>query len=516
MFDASGVRAYRMSNPVFDLCYRRRTVKAIMVMFDSLNRHMLPPYGCDWVKAPNFQRLSEKTVTFDNCYIGSMPCMPARREIHTGRYNFLHRGWCPLEPFDDSMPQILGENGIHSHLSTDHYHYWEDGGATYHERYSTYDFHRGQEGDKWKGDLTDGPEQPEVLRVRKGARERDFVNRHHMQNESDQPQPQTFAAGMEFINRNHAEDDWFLQIETFDPHEPYFTHQKYKELYPHEYDGPQFDWPGYHRVLEEERGAIEHVRYENAALISMCDHYLGKVLDLMDEHDLWKDTMLIVNTDHGFLLGEHDWWAKCAMPWYQELANTPFFIWDPRNGKAGERRQALVQTIDIAPTLLDYFGVDIPADMQGVPLRQTLADDTPVREAALYGVFGAHVNVNDGRYVYMRAPASGDNMPLNEYTLMPTRMKKRFAPEEFDGMELAAPFSFTKGTRVLKIPSRQPANNRYHEFGTLLYDLESDPKQENPITDPKVEARMVDLLVQLMKDNDAPAEQYERLGLTEA
>ena len=77
-------------------------MKAIMVMYDSLNRHMLPNHGCDWTLAPNFARLAERAVTFDNHYVGSMPCMPARREMHTGRYNFLHRSWGPHEPFDDS------------------------------------------------------------------------------------------------------------------------------------------------------------------------------------------------------------------------------------------------------------------------------------------------------------------------------------------------------------------------------------------------------------------------------
>ncbi len=84
-------------------------MKAIMVMFDSLNRRFLPAYGCDWIHAPNFQRLAEASLTFDNSYVASMPCMPARRELHTGRYNFLHRDWGPLEPFDDSMPQLLKE-----------------------------------------------------------------------------------------------------------------------------------------------------------------------------------------------------------------------------------------------------------------------------------------------------------------------------------------------------------------------------------------------------------------------
>ena len=83
-------------------------------MFDSLNRAMLPPYGCEWVHAPNFQRLAERTVTFERSYIGSMPCMPARRDLHTGRYNFLHRSWGPLEPFDDSVPEIMQENGVYS------------------------------------------------------------------------------------------------------------------------------------------------------------------------------------------------------------------------------------------------------------------------------------------------------------------------------------------------------------------------------------------------------------------
>ena len=48
--------------------------------------------------------------------------------------------------------------------------------------------------------------------------------------------------------------------------------------------------------------------------MSMCDHYLGKVLDMMDRYDLWKDTMLIVNTDHGFMLGEKEWMGKNVQP----------------------------------------------------------------------------------------------------------------------------------------------------------------------------------------------------------
>ena len=50
-------------------------MKAIMIMYDSLNRHMLAPYGCEWTKTPNFERLAERCVTFDKCYVGSLPCI---------------------------------------------------------------------------------------------------------------------------------------------------------------------------------------------------------------------------------------------------------------------------------------------------------------------------------------------------------------------------------------------------------------------------------------------------------
>ncbi len=82
----------------------------------------------------------------------------------------------------------------------------------------------------------------------------------------------TFAMGLELMRTNACEDNWFLHIETFDPHEPYFTQQHYKDLYPHDYAGPHFDWPPYCEVQESPE-QVQHVRYENAALISMCDTY---------------------------------------------------------------------------------------------------------------------------------------------------------------------------------------------------------------------------------------------------
>lgn len=480
-------------------------MKAIVLMFDSLNRHMLPPYGDTVVEAPNFARLAQRAVTFDSFYAGSMPCMPARREMHTGRYNFLHRSWGPLEPFDDSMPDLLRQAGVHTHLASDHPHYWEDGGATYHTRYTTWEFFRGQEGDPWKGHVADtmGAFAPASMHLQ------DQVNRRYMSTEAEHSQTLTVDAGLHFIDTNADADKWMLQIELFDPHEPFFSHQHYKDLYPHDYDGPEFDWPGYQKVMEP-AAQVEHARMEYAALVTMCDRSLGRVLDAMDEHDLWDDTMLIVNTDHGFLLGEHGWWAKSVQPWFNELVHLPMFLWDPRSGGRDTRRGDLAQTIDIAPTLLRFFEQDVPEDMQGEDLAHPEA--FAAREGALFGIHGGHVNVTEGRYVYMRAAVSEANAPLEEYTLMPTHMRSRFRPAELTEWEPAEPMPFTKGIRTMRMPAATGWMNPWRH-GTLLFDLATDPEQLHPLIDDDLELRMIDLLVRLLHESDAPLSQFERLGL---
>ncbi|MEJ6607453.1 MAG: sulfatase [Candidatus Planktophila sp.] len=485
-------------------------MRAVMVMFDSLNRKMLSSYGCDWTKTSNFQRLAEKSVTFENCYAGSMPCMPARREMHTGRHNFLHRSWGPLEPFDDSVPQILRDHGVYTHLTTDHQHYWEDGGATYHNRYSTYEFARGQEGDAWKGVVGEVKIPSDRKEQRSATWRQDWINRSYMSDIKNHSQTLTFDAGLHFLETNFKEDKWFLQIETFDPHEPFFSYSEHKAHYPHEYTGEHYDWPDYKKI-DEDQATVDHVKNEYAALMTFCDNSLGRVLDFFDANDLWEDTMLIVCTDHGFLLGEHGWFGKTVQPWWDETIHTPLFVWDPRNKIKNERRDSLVQTIDIGPTLLEFFGVQRTKDMQGLPLAQVVEQKNKIREGALFGSFGGHVCVTDGRWVYMRAPHDESNQPLHEHTLMPTNMKSHFPIHQLKTLQLNEPFTFTKDVSLLKIDGAAKMNPYF--WGSLLYDLDTDPDQNSPLINNVEEIRLIKLMRNLMIDNDAPAEQYERMGI---
>lgn len=504
-------------------------MKVIMITYDSLNRHMLPNYGNSWVKAPNFERLGECAVTFTNSYCGSMPCMPARRELHTGRYNFLHRPWGPIESYDDSMPEMLERNGYFTHLVSDHSHYWEDGGATYHTRYTTWECNRGQEGDPWKAYICPPP-VPEHL----GSMwPQDWANRQFIQRTEDMPQAKTFRGGLEFLDLNHDQDNWFLHIETFDPHEPFYAMPEFQELYEQGYQGPLFDWPPYRAVSEEERPYVGHVRKMYAALVTMCDQSLGKVLDKMDEYNLWEDTLLIVNTDHGFFVGEHDYWGKGTEVYaMEEVAHTPLFIYDPVSRKSG-RNNALVQTIDIAPTILEYCGLTRTKDMQGISLLDTVRNGSSVHDSLIYGVFGAQIVCVDGRYKYILCP-NEENWPLYHYVLMPTHMRSLYAPEEFQGMSLSEPFSFTKGISLLKLPDHDNMGGnvnrklRYSDdyfskvhshkgwpqhMKTVLYDLQKDPHEMCPIEDETVIGRLRRQMTKLMLENDAPVEQYERMGL---
>ena len=132
-----------------------------------------------------------------------------------------------------------------------------------------------------------------------------------------------------------------------------------------------------------------------------------------------------------------------------------------------------------------------------------------MREAGLFGMHNAQVNVTDGRHVYMRAPVPGSETAF-EYTLMPTHMLHTFRVRELQDIQLAEPFSFTKGCRTMKIQSLWQ-----HPFPlkTELFDVIADPGQMRPLDDPEAEARMHRHLVRLLEASDAPPEQYARLGL---
>ena len=115
----------------------------------------------------------------------------------------------------------------------------------------------------------------------------------------------------------------------------------------------------------------------------------------------------------------------------------------------------------------------------------------------------------------MRPPKHG-NRPLYEYTLMPMHMAWLYSPEELRTMQRAEPFSFTKDCPLMRMDSNAPdILSDPNAGGEMLFDVQNDPHQQHPIDDPEVLIRLEKRMIQLMQENDAPKEQYERMNLTE-
>jgi arylsulfatase A-like enzyme len=497
-------------------------MRTIFVLFDSLNRSAMGVYGGQAVKTPNFDRFAARSVTFDRHYVGSLPCMPARRDMHAGRLNFTHRSWGPLEPFDNSFAQILKDKGIYTHLISDHLHYFEDGGHGFHTRFSSYDFIRGQEYDPWIAMVETPIERiKETFDGRhydpskRGKREQHAINRAEIVDETDFPGPRCFASAFDFLNRNRDADNWFLMLECFDPHEPFHAPERFKATYDTAYQGGILDWPHYERVAESP-DEIAEIRANYAALVAMCDEYFGKLIDYLDSHDMWKDACLVLSTDHGFLLAEHGWWGKCRMPYYEEVSHIPLMIHHPDHAdQAGARRSKLTQTMDLMPTFLDLYELPIPEEVRGYSVLPVLAEDAAVRDSAVFGVFSGPIGVTDGDWVLYHYPPDITREGLVEYTLAPAHMTAPFTAAELRTARLVPAFDFTKGVPLLGIDAlkdakRVPNNDGigFDDLGTRLYDLISDPRQERPVSNPSISARLYSQMICELRAHDTPHEVY--------
>lgn len=498
-------------------------MKTIVLLMDSLNRHFLPAYGNDWVHTPNIDRLAARSCVFDKHFVGSAPCMPARHDIFTGRLDFLERGWAPMQPFDCTLPYVLRKNGVFSHMTTDHYHYFHLGGENYHTDFGSWDFIRGQETDVWVSDLGPLAEREHYGQDASQYRR----NRTRFQKEADYPSPKTLRHAAEWIEAHHTDDNWFLMVDSFDPHEPFDFPDEDAALYPDEYKDKLYYWPEYADDSQATREAIAHARKRYASLITMSDRWLGKILDVLDKYHLWEDTMVIFTTDHGHMLGEHHWMAKNYMPAYNEIYHIPLMISLP-GMNSQTRCAALTQNIDLMPTILDFFGIgqaDCRHPLHGSSLLPLIRKEkSHIRDAVIYGMFGRQVNICDGRYTYFRAAVRPDNQPLSIYTAMPSTICHYWDFDHLTDVSKieAGPFLSYTDYPVFRISNTitrfgndsQNFEARYAVIGeNLLFDLENDPHQESLLCDPILEQQMCEKLVQEMQRHDSPQEQFIRLGL---
>lgn len=498
-------------------------MRTVLVLMDTLRRDVLGCYNPNTVvQTPNLDAFAQEATIFDQHWIGSAPCMPARRDIMCGRYNFLERSWGPIEPFDVTLPSCLRAHGTFCHITTDHCHYARIGGEGYLQAFNTWDLHRGQEGDPWVSRIDEPDNMPQTFYGR--VREQYQKNRLKWSHEEDMPSPQTFASAERWLEDNKNSDDFFLMVEAFDPHEPFDVPDKYMKLYGEtgDLDRDYFEIPQYKRVSETDvtPEAVAYLQHRYAALVTMTDHWFGRLIQRLKTLNLFEDTMVIVTTDHGYFLGERDYLGKNYMHLYNELAHLPLIIHYPKGAQAHERVSQITQAIDLMPTVLEAHGVDIPATVKGVSLMPLAHNiDASTRPYAMYGVHGMAVNITDGHATYLRAPTNG-NQPLFEYTTMPTTIRRYLGAECASSIECGRYFARTDYP-LFKIPASRPGivdqsdNPMAEVVQTKLFDIDADYAQTTNLAGKglELEEYYINLLRQGLIAHEAPPEQAVRLGL---
>jgi arylsulfatase A-like enzyme len=495
---------------------------AVVILLDSLNRHMLGAYGGQEFETPNLDAFARTATRFDNHHTGSLPCMPARQEILCGALDFLWRPWGSVELWEDAITYELRKAGVVTQLISDHPHLFETGGENYHCDFTAWAYERGHEGDAWKTrpdpSWVGAPKQPGRPHIPYDD------SRGWFRGEADFPGPRTMAAAAQWIEDNAGwHDRFFLFVDEFDPHEPFDTPEPWASKYDPDWEGPHLIWPPYMRgaiakgVLSE-RDARQ-LRASYGGKLSMIDHWLGKVLAAIDAKGLTDDTVVMICTDHGHYLGEKDIWGKPGVPVYNPLGHIPLLIRYP--GVAPGACQALTTSVDLFATLCDLFGVQVRQRTHGKSLLPLIRGETgQVRDWLLTGVWGREVHLVTDRFKYARGPA-GDNAPLsmmsNRWSTMPTHVIDRH--EALPLPDDRAFLDRMPGATVPVIHQPFAAGDplpfwaRSRASGHHLFDRTEDPAEEQNLAGQPLEAEAAEQLREALKALEAPASQFERLGL---
>ncbi|MCL5444980.1 MAG: sulfatase [Actinobacteria bacterium] len=499
---------------------------AVVILLDSLNRHMLGSYGGSEFATPNLDRLAARSLRFTRHYSGSLPCMPARHDILCGALDFLWKPWGSIELWEEPITSQLRMAGVKSQLISDHPHLFESGGENYHCDFGAWEYLRGHESDPWK--LRPDPSwvgTPALPAATEWERRHYDDSRTYFREEADFPGPKTMSAAARWIEENvNCHERFFLFVDEFDPHEPFDTPEPWTYLYHDQRDSPLIIWPPYgtdvvaREMLTPAQGA--QVRANYGAKLSMIDHWLGKVLDSFDRYDLWDDTAVIVLTDHGHYLGERDTFGKPPVPVHNTLGHIPLLLSWP--GVTPGVRDALTTSVDIHATLCDIFDVTPEHRVHGRSLRPIVeGKQSQIRDYILQGYWGRTVNVIDADGLYVRGIPNG-NEPLgmwsNRWSTLGVRSFPRLRlPHPDDRAVLdRMPGSNIPVIHQLWTASDVAANPLlgYHEdsASSSLFDARDEDQLED-LGGSAREAGYEELLRHAFEDVDAPSEQFERMGL---
>jgi arylsulfatase A-like enzyme len=340
------------------------------------------------VLTPNLDALARESVYFRRAYANSFPTMPTRADYLTGTYALTNIGWGPLPRRTVTVPQILADDGVTTVGVVDTPFYVRRG----------YNYDRGFE---YFFDLQtqfrmintlkrklypDRAAQFDDPRSPKGT---ELLEPLEPMTEYDYCAPQTMTTAEKALERLTGKR-FFLLVDTWDPHEPWNPPNYYVKKYKPDYDGRVVD-PVYRSYAD---GGLTDDDLETAIAcycgeLEMVDRWIGRLLERLESLRLADDTAVIFVSDHGFYLGEYGQLGKLIArnpnvadpttkgwlrsPLYPEVCHVPLMMRVP--GVTGRNEHRVVSSaINMAPTILDLFGIDKPEHMLGrslLPLVQS-------------------------------------------------------------------------------------------------------------------------------------------------
>lgn len=500
----------------------------LLLQIDSLCRHFLPCYGNSWVEAPNLSAFAERALIFDEHYAGSLACMPARREIWAGCEEFWWRPWGPLEPWDRTLARELRARDVTTQLITDHYHLFEWGSHSYVYDYAGYEFIRGHEFDNWRTAPIDTvPDWAAKLVARHPLDVRQYLrNVRHFESEADFFGPRVMQTTSDWLRSNAGVKPFFLHVDCFDIHEPFHVPEPYRSLYT-DGDYRRFSpWPLYGRTdsgfaaLDAEE--IEWVRAQFAGKLTMVDRWLGRVFETLEETGLWDETIVMITTDHGHYLGEHDWMGKPGAPLYDVIRRLPLLVWHPDAPGGARRAAAVTQTVDLHATILDLFGIGSErAGPHSRSFASVLEDHLRSHRAlAVSGYNNERVAVSDGEWTLLRtqdptaAPAYVYSQQIEQVNNFGIFMRQYWRREQYGDLTAGdfIPGAGMPAWRMLRENGEgwdedQPVED------LLFHKDDVDQLLDRAAAEPAAIARLASALAEHARAIGAPEEQLLRLRL---
>jgi arylsulfatase A-like enzyme len=369
-------------------------LNVILLVSDTFRADNLAAYGSQWVDCPNLNRFAEQAVVFEDAYPEGMPTVPIRRTLYTGRrivptYYYQQPepvqlpGWHHLYNEDVTLSEVLSEAGYITALIADLPHLQRPG-RNFHKGFNHYDWVRGQEIDYYGQAPRKQPNfldlypaeyftQPELsVQFGRGQNFTGFLNqymanRKRWLQDGDSVVEQTSRKAISWLKENHREGPFFLHVEAFDPHEPWYPPRDFLEKYlkqpgPHAWPEPPY---GSANVPPE---GVERLRANYAGDASNVDHWYGKILNTAAELGLLDNSLVIFMSDHGAMLGEQNQWVKGPDRLRKQVTHIPLLMRAPGNQFAGKRVPGFVQVPDIAPTILGQLNLKSPSRVTGQDL----------------------------------------------------------------------------------------------------------------------------------------------------